>query len=265
MSDDKLPLTSHLEELRKRLLICLAAVGVGFALAYGFSEQLFEILSRPLTRIMPDDSSFIFTGLTEAFFTYLKLAFFAGLGLATPVILHQVWRFVSPGLYENERKSAVPFVLLATLFFVVGVLFGYFQVLPIAFKFFLGYNSEHIRMLPSIKLYLSFTCKFLLAFGIVFELPIIILFLSRIGLVTHHQLRANRRIVIVAIFIVAAFLTPPDVVSQTLMAVPLLVLYEISIVIARIFGKKPAADEVDDADPDEDPEDSDANGEPTGA
>ena len=124
MSEDKIPLTSHLEELRKRLLICIAAVGVGFAVAYGVSEQLFAVLSLPLTRIMPEDSSFIFTGLTEAFFTYLKLAFFAGLGLASPVVLYQVWRFVAPGLYDNEKKSAFPFVLLATLFFVGGVLFG---------------------------------------------------------------------------------------------------------------------------------------------
>ncbi len=243
MSDEKLPITTHLDELRKRLITCLIAIGVGFVVSYFFSEQLFAILSKPLSDIMPEDNTFIFTSLTEGFFTYLKLAFFAGIFLAAPVILHQVWCFVAPGLYANEKRYMIPFVVLSTIFFITGVLFGYFVVFPIAFKFFLGYNTETIRMLPSLREYLSFSCKFLLAFGLVFEMPIFILFLSKLGIVNDKQLRSNRKLVVVGVFIVAAFLTPPDIVSQVLMALPLIILYEISIIIAKIFGKKKELEE----------------------
>jgi len=251
MEDSKLPLTDHLEELRKRIITCLIAVGIGFVISYFFAEQLFLILAHPLSDILPEDNSFIFTGITEGFFTYLKLAFFAGIFLSAPVILHQIWCFVAPGLYNNEKKYVVPFVMLSTIFFIGGTMFGYFAVFPIAFKFFLGYNTDQIRMLPSIREYLSFSFKFLLAFGIVFELPIFVLFLSKLGIVNEQQLRTNRKFVIIAIFIVAAFLTPPDVISQVLMAVPLLFLYELSIIIARVFGKKRVEDEGDEPDGDD--------------
>ncbi len=245
MSDEKISLTEHLEELRKRLIYCVIAVAVGFAVSYTFSEQLFHILSRPLADILPDESTFIYTGIAEGFFTYLKLSFFTGIFLAVPVILCQVWLFVSPGLYDSEKRYVVPFVVLSSLFFIGGTLFGYFAVLPIAFKFFIGYNTEYVRMLPSIKEYLTFSCKFLLAFGLVFELPIFILFLAKMGIVNEHMLRSSRKYVIVGTFVVAAFLTPPDIVSQMLMAVPLLILYEISIYIAKIFGKTAEAVEED--------------------
>ena len=243
MGDEKLPLTNHLDELRKRIIICVAAVGIGFAISYIFSEKLFLILSRPLIVLLPEGNSFIFTNITEAFFTYLKLSFFAGIFISSPVILYEIWCFVTPGLYDREKSYLFPFVFLSSLFFIGGALFGYFAVFPIAFKFFLGFNTEHIRMLPSIKEYLSFSCKFLLAFGIVFELPVFILFLSKLGIVNEKQLRSNRKFVIIIVFIVAAFLTPPDVVSQVLMAIPLIGLYEISIVISKIFGKKKQEEE----------------------
>lgn len=246
MSDEKLPLTTHLEELRKRLIISLIAIGAGFVCAYFFAAELFQILSRPLQTILPEGNSFIFTGVAEGFFTYLKVAFFGGLFLACPVILFQIWRFVAPGLYSHEKNYALPFVMLSSLCFAGGTLFGYLYVLPIAFKFFLGFNTAGIKMMPSMREYLSFSCKFLLAFGLVFELPVFILFLSKLGLVTDRQLRANRRFVLVGVFAVSAFLTPPDVVSQILMAVPLIVLYEISIMVARVFGSKP--DEENDRD-----------------
>ena len=238
MGDEKLPLTEHLVELRKRIVICIAAVGIGFSISYLFSEKLFFILSRPLIVLLPEGNSFIFTNITEAFFTYLKLSFFAGIFIASPVILYEIWCFVAPGLYDREKRYLFPFVFFSSIFFLGGTSFGYFFVFPIAFKFFLGFNSEYIRMLPSIKEYLSFSCKFLLAFGIVFELPVFILFLSKLGIVNEKQLRSNRKFVIVIVFIIAAFLTPPDVVSQVLMAVPLIGLYEISIGVAKIFGKK---------------------------
>ena len=238
MEDEKLPLTSHLEDLRKCLIVCSIAVGVGFAVSYAFSDKLFYFLALPLKTLLPENSSFIFTSVTEAFFTYLKLALFSGIFLASPVIIHQIWSFVAPGLYSNEKRYAIPCVALLSIFFISGTTFAYFVIFPVAFKFFIGYNSESIRMLPSIKEYLSFSCKFLLAFGVVFELPVFILFLAKLGIVTDKQLRTNRKFVIIGIFVTAAVLTPPDVVSQVLMALPLLVLFELSIFIAKIFGKK---------------------------
>jgi sec-independent protein translocase protein TatC len=239
MEDETLPFTEHLEELRKRLIICAVAIGVGFLASYGFSEQLYMLLAMPIKAVMQDDNSFIFTSLTEAFFTYLKLAFFSGIILASPVILYQIWAFVAPGLYKNEKKYALPFVILSTFFFLAGVLFCFLVVFPIACKFFAGFaESGIIEMKLKMSDYLSFSCKFMLAFGAVFELPIFILFLSRMGIVTHTQLKQNRKYVLILAFVVGALLTPPDIVSQVLMAVPLLMLYEISIIIAKVFGKK---------------------------
>jgi len=238
MEDEKLPFTEHLEELRKRIIFCLIAIAIGFVLAYSFAEQLFFILAHPLRSYLPKDSTFIFTGLSEGFVTYLKLSFFAGIFLSIPVILYQVWCFVAPGLYSHERRYVLPFIVLSSLFFLAGALFCYFVVLPIGCRFFLSYNTDYIRLLPSMKEYLSFSCAFILAFGIIFELPLFILLLARIGIVHEQQLRTSRRYVIVLIFIVAAFLTPPDIISQICMAIPLLVLYELSILLAKAFGKR---------------------------
>ena len=239
MEEEKLPLTSHLEELRKRLIISLIATGIGFCICYGFSEQIFLLLSAPLIKAMPEGSSFIFTGVTEAFFTYMKLAFFAGVFVASPVIIYQIWAFVAPGLYEKERRSILPFVFLAVLFFMGGTAFAYFIVFPSAFKFFLTYNTQYVKIMPSIGEYLSFSCIFLLAFGAVFEMPVFIICLARLGIITHKQLQKYRKIVIIGIFIAAAILTPtPDAVNQLLMAVPMLILYELSIIAVRFFEKK---------------------------
>jgi sec-independent protein translocase protein TatC len=240
MEDEKLPLTAHLEELRNCLIVCLIAVGIGFCVSYGFSDKIFLILSRPLRDLLPEGSTFIFTEVSEAFFTYLKLSFFAGIFLASPVILHQIWKFTAPGLYANEKRYVFPFVLLSTIFFICGILFAYFIVFPLGLKFFISYNTPDIKMLPSIKDYLSFSCMFLLAFGVVFEIPIFILLLAKIGIVNIKQLRSNRKFVIIVIFVLAAILTPPDAVSQILMAIPLLFLYELSIIFVKIFGKKRA-------------------------
>jgi sec-independent protein translocase protein TatC len=241
MEDEKLPLTSHLEELRKRIIVCLIAIGIGFSISYYFSEQIFFILSRPLTAVLPEGSSFIFTGITEAFFTYLKLSFFTGIFLSTPVIIYEIWRFVAPGLYEKEKRYMLPFVFIATLFFIVGTVFCYFIVLPAAFKFFVSYNTPYIKMLPALGEYLSFSCIFLLSFGVVFELPVFIICLAKMGIITEKQLRSNRKIVIIGAFIVSALLTPtPDAVNQSLMALPLIVLYELSIFAVKFIAKKPA-------------------------
>lgn len=240
MEDEKLPLTSHLEELRKRIIVCLIAIGVGFSISYYFSEQIFSILSQPLTAILPQGSSFIFTGITEAFFTYLKLSFFSGIFISSPIIIYEIWKFVAPGLYEKEKRYVYPFVFFASIFFVAGVVFCYFIVLPAAFKFFVSYNTEYIRMLPSLGEYLSFSCIFLLSFGIVFELPVFIICLAKLGIITEKHLRSNRKLVVIGAFIVAALLTPtPDAINQSLMAVPLIVLYELSILVVKFITVTP--------------------------
>ncbi|MBU0985672.1 MAG: twin-arginine translocase subunit TatC [Proteobacteria bacterium] len=243
-ADEKIPLTAHLEELRKRLIICFIAIGVGFVLSYGFKEMLFKVLTRPLISVMQAGDRMIFTGLPEAFFTYLKVAFLTGLILAAPVIIYQFWIFVAPGLYDKEKRLLVPIVFLSTVFFVGGALFGYFIVFPFGFKFFLGFATETIRPLPSMREYLSLTSKLLLAFGLVFELPLVITFLAKLGLVSVDFLKKNRKYAILLFFIFAAILTPPDVVTQIMMAVPLMILYEISIIGAKIFGKKETLEKV---------------------
>jgi sec-independent protein translocase protein TatC len=235
---EKIPFTEHLEELRKRLIVCFIAVGVGFVLSYGFKEKLFQILTRPLIRVMQTGDKLIFTGLPEAFFTYLKVAFLSGIILAAPVIFYEFWMFVAPGLYDKEKRLMVPVVVLSTVFFVGGAFFGYFIVFPFGFKFFLGFASEIIRPLPSMREYLGFASKLLLAFGLVFELPLIITFLAKLGMVSVSFLKKNRKYALLLFFIGAAILTPPDVVTQIMMALPLILLYEISIIGARIFGKK---------------------------
>ena len=241
MDDEKkIPFTGHLEELRRRLIVCFSAVGIGFVLSYGFKEKLFQILTRPLISVMKTGDKLIFTGLPEAFFTYLKVAFLSGIILATPIIFYEFWMFVAPGLYNKEKRLMFPIVFLSTLFFVGGSFFGYFIVFPYGFKFFLGFASETIQPLPSMREYLSFASKLLLAFGLVFELPLVITFLAKLGMVSVSFLKKNRKYALLLFFVGAAILTPPDVVTQVMMALPLMVLYEISIVGARIFGKKPS-------------------------
>ena len=236
--DDKRPFATHLEELRSRLIKSSIAVGVGFALSYGFKEKLFQILTAPLISVMKTGETLIYTNLPEAFFTFLKTAFLSGILLASPIIIYQFWMFTAPGLYRQEKRMLLPVVFLSSVFFVGGALFGYFIVFPWGFKFFLGFASETIRPLPSMKEYLSFSSKLLLAFGLVFELPLVITFLAKLGLVSVEFLKKNRKYALLLFFVGAAILTPPDVVTQIMMALPLMVLYEISIIGARIFGKK---------------------------
>jgi len=235
---DKIPFTGHLEELRKRLITCFIAVGIGFVASYGFKEKLFQILMHPLVSVMKTGETLIFTGLPEAFFTYLKVAFLSSIILASPVIIYQFWIFVAPGLYKKERRLLVPIVFLSTFFFVGGALFGYFIVFPFGFKFFLGFATDVIKPYPSMREYLSFSSKLLLAFGLVFELPLIVTFRAKLGSVNVPFLKKNRKYAILLFFVGAAIITPPDVVTQIMMALPLMVLYEIGILGARMFGKK---------------------------
>ncbi|MFC1815420.1 twin-arginine translocase subunit TatC, partial [Thermodesulfobacteriota bacterium] len=159
--NEKIPFTAHLEELRNRLIACFIAVGIGFLLSYGFKEKLFDILTRPLISVMQSGDKIIFTNLPEAFFTYLKVSFISGLMLAAPVVLYHFWMFVAPGLYNKERRLLMPIVFLSSFFFIGGALFGYFIVFPFGFKFFLGFATETIKPLPSMREYLSFSSKLL--------------------------------------------------------------------------------------------------------
>lgn len=243
MPDVKMPLTAHLQELRWRLIKSLLATAVGFAVCYGFADSLFAFLTRPLlglnTDLGTDAVRLIGTGVVEAFFTKLKVSFIAAIFLASPAILHQIWQFVAPGLYDTEKRYARPFVFFGTFFFVAGAWFCYAMVLPVGYRFFIDQYAT-IRVDPQIRIseYLSFTARMLLAFGAVFELPVVTFFLARLGFVTHQLMLRYARYAVLVIFIVAAMLTPgPDVASQLLMAGPLLVLYALSIGVAYMFGK----------------------------
>ena len=232
--EEKKPFLEHLEELRQRLVICILAVAAGFVISYFFSDRLFLVLIRPLKDALPKGSHLIFTNLPEMFITYLKVSLISGIMLASPVIFYEFWKFVAPGLYQNEKRLLVPFVLCSCVLFLGGAIFGYFVVFPFGFRFFLGFSNEYIRALPSVKQYFSFAMKLLIAFGIVFELPVISYFLTKIGVITPQFLKNNRRYAIVIIFALAAIFTPPDVMTQFMMAVPLILLYEVSIMISKI-------------------------------
>ncbi len=247
-SENKTPLTGHLTELRDRLIRSSIAVGIGFVVAYCFKEKIFAILTAPLVIAMGENSKMIFTGLPEAFFTYLKVALLAGIVVSTPVLFYQFWMFIAPGLYKKEKKFILPIVFLSLVFFLIGSSFGYFVVFPYGFQFFLGFSNESIQAMPSMKEYLGFAAKMLLAFGFVFELPLVITFMARMGLVSVAFLKKNRKYAILIFFAGAALITPPDVITQIMMAIPLMLLYEISIIGAKIFQKEKQKEDNEDAD-----------------
>lgn len=237
--DPKMSLTEHLTELRTRLTRSLIAVAIVFLGCYYFKDRLFDIITRPLINALPEKSYLIYTGLTQAFFTYMKISFFAALILTSPFLFYQIWKFISPALMPREKIYVVPFVLSSTMLFIGGILFGYFVVLPPAFSFFVSFNNQYLQAMITFNDYLSLFVKFLLGFGLSFQLPILIFFLAKLGIVTDKLLSKNRKYAILMIFVVAAILTPsPDALSQILMAVPLLFLYEVSIFIAKFAAKK---------------------------
>jgi len=251
MADVELPLTGHLAELRRRLAISIAAIAVTFAVCYPESAYLFHFLELPLHSSASTNGleyHLVGTGIGEGFFMKIGVAFFGSIVLALPVILFQLWRFIAPGLETHEARYAKWFVLFGTIFFLVGATFCYEFFFPVAFPFFLAeYADIGIEPMLRISEYLSFTSRMLLAFGATFELPVVIFFLARTGLVTWRQLLGFSRYAVLVIFIVAAVLTPtPDAASQLMMAVPLLVLYAISIVVAYLFGRAPAVSDDDD-------------------
>ncbi len=264
MTDDQLPVTKHLEELRKRLMIAAAAWFVCFLACYGFSEQLFQFSSEPVRSALPEGSSLVFISATEPFFTYLKIGALAGLLIALPVIFWQIWSFVSPGLYNHEKKYIFPFVIASSICFGLGTYFGFFFVFPTIFTFLIkfGTGSGEINAMLSMGSYLSLSSKLLIAFGLVFELPIVIFFLARLGIVDYKWLAKNRKFALLTGFIIGAMLTPPDVFSQTALALPFVVLYEVGIWVARFFGKK-KEDEVEELNPKADPQEAEEEQEPS--
>jgi len=245
VSDPPLSLLAHLEELRRRLIIAACAWGIGFLACYVFSEELFRYIAVPVRAALPGGSSLVFISATEPFFTYLKIAAFAGLLAALPVILWQAWLFVAPGLYAREKRLAVPFVLSGCLCFGLGAYFGFSCVFPVIFTFLVGFGTGagEISAMLSMGAYLSLSIRLLFSFGLVFELPVVIFFLARMGLVDHCWLAARRKYAIVLAFVAGAILTPPDVFSQTAIALPFVLLYEVGIVVARIFGKQKGGEE----------------------
>ncbi len=223
----------HIAELRKRLAISIGTIIVLFFVMFAFWEPLLDWMTAPLVEVLPEDSKIVFTKVPEAFFTALKVAFFAGFVASLPVIFWQLWGFISPGLYENEKKMVVPFVSGATIMFLIGCAFCYYIVIPFGYEFLINFGSQLFTALPSIGDYVSFFTKLLLGFGLAFELPVITFFLASIGLVTDKTLKDFFRYALILIFLIAALLTPPDLLTQFLMAGPMIVLYGASILIAK--------------------------------
>lgn len=253
MSDEgRMPFLAHLEELRKRLIISFSAIGVAFILAFNIREYCLRLLQWPLSTDIVVGRKFPFVlfqnkppiakltalGPAETLWTHFKVAFIVGTMLAIPVVLYQIWKFIEPGLLPKEKRFALPFVVLSTISFFIGVAFCFFIVLPMAMQFLLTFDPS-IQQMPRFGEYVDFTLKFLLAFGAIFELPLAITIAARLGMVTPQFLARNRKYAILLNFVVAAILTPtPDVFNQALMALPMCVLYEIGILAARVVARR---------------------------
>lgn len=233
----RLPLTEHLEELRKRLIRSLGAMGVGTALCYAWAETLYGMLLSPLIAHLPPESHLIFTEVTEAFLTYFKIALWGGFVLASPVIFHEMWKFVRPGLYRKERKILVAFSFWSTVALLAGMAFAYFLAVPVIFSFFLSFGASAIVPMPSMREALSLILRILLLFGVMFELPVLLYLAGRAGIVTPPLLRKGRKAALLAVFLVGAVLSPPDAISQILIAVPLYALYELGILLCALGAK----------------------------
>lgn len=236
---------SHLIELRDRLLRVLVAVGIVFLILFPFASDLYDLLAHPMMRTLPEGSKMIATGVVAPFLIPVKVAAMIAFGLALPYVLYQAWAFVAPGLYAHEKRLVIPLVVASTVLFFIGVAFCYFIVFGVVFDFVYKIAPKSISVAPDIENYLNFVITLFLAFGVTFEVPIVVLILVRMAVVTIEQLRSVRPYFIVGAFVVAAIITPPDVLSQLLLAIPMCLLYEVGIVAARLFGKPARPEEGD--------------------
>ncbi|RNJ62108.1 MAG: twin-arginine translocase subunit TatC [Porphyrobacter sp. IPPAS B-1204] len=249
LDETRAPLLDHLIELRTRVIRALLALAVGFGICLYFADDILGVLVWPLKQAFPDgEGQLIFTKLPEVFFVELKVALFAGFMVSFPVIANQLWAFIAPGLYAREKKAFLPFLLATPMLFGAGAALAYFVVMPTAFRFFLDFGGEtggmQVQALPSAGEYLSLVMQFILGFGVTFLLPVLLLLLHRAGLVSRAQMAGARRYVIVGIFIIAAIVTPPDPGSQIILAVPLWLLFEASLVLMRLQEKAVEADRI---------------------
>jgi sec-independent protein translocase protein TatC len=248
LDDRQMPLLDHLIELRNRLIYSVAAIMVGFVICYFFSEHIYAFLVRPLANVYQGQTGrrMIYTGLTEAFLTYVKVAFWAGTFLTFPFVASQLWMFIAPGLYRKEKQAFLPFLIATPVLFFLGAAMAYYVVFPLAWKFFVSFETPGgpgmlpIQLEARVAEYLSLVMKLLFAFGLAFQLPVALTLMGRVGLISAEQLSKNRRFAIVGVFAGAAVITPPDIISQITLAIPILVLYEISIIAVRMVERRRA-------------------------
>ncbi len=249
INDKPMPLLDHLVELRRRLMWSIGAFFICFIASYHFAGDIYFFLAKPLADVLREmgnpDPHLIYTQLYEAFFTRLKVAFFGGAFVAFPIIASQIWLFVAPGLYRSEKRALLPFLAATPVLFLLGAALAYYFVFPFAWRFFASFQSPTggggvpIELLPRVSEYLDLVMKLIFAFGITFELPVLLTLLAKVGIVSSKGLKKFRRYAYVGMFVVAAILAPPDVITQTGLALPLIALYEISILAAKMVEPKP--------------------------
>jgi sec-independent protein translocase protein TatC len=255
LDDRQLPLLDHLIELRNRLMWACGAILVGFVICYLFADHIYAFLVKPLADIYQGQTGrrMIYTGLTEAFFTYVKVAFWAGAFLTFPFVAAQLWLFIAPGLYRNEKQAFLPFLVATPILFFIGGAMAYYVVFPLAWRFFVSFETPGgpgtlpIELEARVGEYLSLVMKLIFAFGLSFQLPVALTLMGRVGLVSAEALSRNRKFAIVGVFAVAAVITPPDIISQVTLAIPILLLYEISIIAVRMVERRRAEAEAAEA------------------
>ncbi|MBT9517623.1 MULTISPECIES: twin-arginine translocase subunit TatC [Methyloversatilis] len=247
MSEQTESFISHLVELRDRLLRAVAAIVIVFICLMPWAGDIYDLLARPLMIALPEGTKMIATGVVTPFFVPVKVTMMVAFLIALPVVLYQAWAFVAPGLYAHEKRLGLPLIVASTLLFLAGMAFCYFFVFKTVFHFISEFAPKSITPAPDIEQYLSFVLTMFTAFGVTFEVPVVVIVLVRFGIVSIEKLREARPYVIVGAFVVAAVVTPPDVVSQLMLAIPLCVLYELGIVVARFTGRSPARDDERDA------------------
>jgi sec-independent protein translocase protein TatC len=255
LDDRQMPLLDHLIELRNRLMWACGAIFVGFVICYLFADHIYAFLVQPLADIYQGQTGrrMIYTGLTEAFFTYLKVAFWAGAFLTFPIVAAQLWLFIAPGLYRNEKQAFLPFLIATPILFFMGGAIAYYVVFPLAWRFFVSFETAGgpetlpIELEARVGEYLSLVMKLIFAFGLSFQLPVALTLMGRVGLVSSETLSRNRKFAIVGVFVVAAIITPPDIISQVTLAIPILILYEVSILAVRIVERRRAEAEAAEA------------------